>query len=439
VSAPDVVAGPLLHVDMDAFFAAVEVLDDPTLVGRAVVVGGAGRRGVVASCTYEARAYGVHSAMPSVEARRRCPEAVFVSGHYGRYAEVSGRLFDVLGSFTPLVEGVGLDEAFLDVAGARRLLGEPATIGAAVRVRVREELGLSCSVGVARTKLLAKLASRAAKPRPSPRGTEPGPGVYAVAAADEVAFLHPMPIRALWGVGPATARRLEDLGLTTVGELARVPADTVRRAVGDSAGRQLAALAQGEDARRVDPQRPVRSIGHEQTFAEDHHDHRSLHDHVVRMSDAVGARLHEARTRGRTITLKVRFADRRTITRSHTVADPTASSRALVVIADALLQGIEVSEGVRLLGISVSGLGPDGAANGDCAQLSFVDSPGDAGATGTASGVAPDPAEAWPALERAVADIRLRYGQRAVGPAALVGPAGLELRRPGDVRWGPDA
>jgi DNA polymerase IV len=438
---------------MDSFFASVEVLDDPSLAGRPVIVGGAGARGVVASCTYEARAFGIHSAMPSVEARRRCPHAVFLSGRFARYVEMSERLHAVLQRFSPVVEGISLDEAFVDVAGSRRLLGSPLEVGRAIRLAVREDMEMECGVGVARTKLLAKLASRAAKPVLTPEGPRPGPGVFVVVPSQELAFLHPLPVRALWGVGPATARRLDALGVTTIGELARIPEDTLCRAVGVANGHQLAQLARGEDPRRVEATRAVKSVGHEETFATDIAVHDGLHHHVVRMADAVGTRLREAKLAGRTITVKVRYGDRVTITRSHTVGAPLDSPRAIGLVAGALLDAVEVSPGVRLLGVSVSGLVD---IETTVRQLSFDDAdemspagPGprvDPGTTmavdavdlETGAAVAAARQLAWHEVEAAVSAIRARYGNASVGPAALMGRDGLAVKERGDTQWGPD-
>jgi len=448
----------VMHVDLDAFFAAVEVLDDPTLAGRPVIVGGSGNRGVVAACTYEARAFGIHSAMSSVEARRRCPHAVFLSGRFARYAEISVRFHEVLHDFTPVVEGIGLDEAFLDIAGARRTFGSPPTMGRAIRDAVRDALHLNCAVGVARSKLLAKLASRAAKPTAALSGPRPGPGVVVVPPDGELAFLHPLPVRALWGVGAATGKRLSDLGVVTVGDLAAISVDTLCRVVGVAHGRHLAALARGEDTRSVVAAQEVKSVGHEETFAADLHDHDASHRHVVRMSDAVGTRLREASLRGRTISIKVRFGDHATITRSHTVAGALDSPRAIGAVAGALLDGVDISPGIRLLGVSVSGLVRAGS---DAHQLSFADAGpgGDVLDAGVAAGDTtsrpagaptdgdggPAPARSpvdvqgrgWEEVEAAVTAIRSRYGHGSVGPATLIGRSGLGVKRRGDTQWGP--
>ena len=407
---------------MDAFFAAVEVLVDPSLAGKPVIVGGAGSRGVVASCSYEARSYGVHSAMPSVRARRMCPDAVFVPGRYDLYQDHSRRLHAVLTSFTPLVEGISLDEAFLDVTGGRRLWGEGPAIAAAIRARVLAETDLACSVGVAPSKFLAKLASEAAKPRAGPPGSGPSPGlgVKVVAPGEELAFLHPLPVGALWGVGPATRRRLDRFGIKTVGDLAAMPMATVTGALGEAQGRHLHALAWARDVRAVEPDRAAKSVGHEETFAIDHHSLAPLRDEALRLSDAVANRLREAGVAGRTITLKVRFASFETITRSRTVPRPVDAGPAVARVAMELLEAVDPSPGVRLLGVSVSNLGPRPGE-----QLRLGD--GDRGS-----------GEREPAVARAVDEVRRRFGEKAVGPATLLRGDGLAVKRRGDQQWGPE-
>jgi DNA polymerase-4 len=413
---------------MDAFYAAVEALVDPTLAGKPVIVGGTGARGVVASCSYEARSYGIHSAMPSLRARRLCPHAVFVPGRYDLYQEHSRRLHAVLTSFTPLVEGIALDEAFLDVTGARRLWGTGPEIGAAIRARVHADTGLWCSVGVATSKFLAKLASEAAKPRAGRPGSPPtpGPGVEVVAPGEELAFLHPLPVGALWGVGPATRRRLDRFGVRTVGDLAAMPPATVVGALGEAQGRHLHALAWARDERAVEPDRATKSIGHEETYATDHHRLDTLRDEALRLSDAVANRLREAAVAGRTVTLKVRFSGSgqgnggfQTITRSRTVPIPVDAGPAVARVAVELLDAVDPSPGVRLLGVSVSNLAPRPAE-----QLSLGDEPGSAGAE--------------PAVARAVDEVRRRFGDKAVGPATLLRGDGLAVKRRGDQQWGPD-
>jgi DNA polymerase-4 len=408
-------APTILHVDMDAFFVAVELLERPELVGRPVVVGGDGARGVVAAASYEARSYGVHSAMPSTRAKRLCPHAVFLRGRHDRYSEVSRQVFELFRTVTPLVEGLSLDEAFLDVAGARRLLGDAPGIAWRLRRRIADQLGLGCSVGVAPRKLTAKMASEAAKPRPSRTGPLPGAGVVVVSPDEELAFLHRHPIRALWGVGPATQRRLDRFAVRTVGDLAALPLDTLVGALGEGQGRHLHDLAWARDERPVVTSSAPKSVGHEETFARDHADPEWLGREVVRLADAVAGRLRRAGLSGRTVTLKVRFADFRTITRSATVAQAIDGGRAIAVVARRLLDAVDTSPGVRLLGVSVSSLSEGGA------QLSLED-----GGHGS-----------WSAATGAVDAIRDRYGDTAIVPAALAGPSGVRVKRRGDQQWGP--
>jgi DNA polymerase-4 len=406
----------ILHVDMDAFYASVEVLVDPSLAGRPVIVGGAGARGVVASCSYEARAYGIHSAMPSSRARRLCPEAVFVAGHYDLYADYSARLHALFQATTPLVEGIALDEAFLDVTGARRLLGDGHSIAVGLRTEINADMGLAASVGVAASKLLAKLASKAAKPVASRDGPRPGAGVVVIEPGQELAFLHPLPVQALSGVGPATYRRLERFGVRTVGDLAAIPPDTLVAALGTALGRHLHDLAWGRDDRPVEPARPVKSVGHEETYPRDLHDHGALAAEAVRLGDAVASRLHRAGLAGRTVTIKVRYQDFATITRSQTLSQPVDSASEIIGAASALLDGVALLSGVRLFGVSVSNLEPGGAK-----QLTLDDAvkPGWSGASG------------------AIDAVRERFGDAALGPAALIEGGRLRVKRQGDRQWGP--
>jgi DNA polymerase-4 len=408
---------------MDAFYAAVEVLDDPSLAGRPLIVGGIGARGVVASCSYEARRYGVRSAMSSTEAVRRCPHAVFRAGRFERYQEISTELHAIFASFTPLVEGIALDEAFLDVSGATRLLGSAETLAWGIRSRVTDELGLSCSVGVASTKVVAKLASEAAKPTASPSGITAGAGVVVVAPGDELAFLHPLPIEALWGVGPVTSERLRRLGVNTVGHLAATPIDVLESVLGRSHGRHLHQLALGIDPRRVVPDRAVKSIGHEETYARDRYDPDSLAVEVIRMADAVADRVRAQAVTGRTVTLKLRYADFSTVTRSKTVETATNEAQTIARVAIDLLRSLDVSAGVRLLGVSLSNLAVGAPEVSEQLSLLFAEPV--------------KSADAWTAASDAVAEVRRRFGASAVGPAVLLDDDGLRLRRTGDAPWGP--
>jgi DNA polymerase-4 len=407
----------ILHVDMDAFFVSVELLGRPELRGRPVVVGGAGTRGVVAAASYEARAYGVFSAMPSSRARRLCPHAVFLPGDHARYSEVSERVMAIFAGFTPLVEPLSLDEAFLDVTGARRALGDGERIGRDIRAAVLDREGLTCSVGVAPSKMVAKLASEAAKPTASPTGPVPGRGVHVVPPGGEQAFLRPLPARALWGVGPATLAKLERLGVRTVGDIADLPERALVGLLGAAAGRQIGRLANGIDPRPVEPDQEAKSIGHEETFPADHHDVAVLDREVVRMADAVAWRLRRAGRAARTVTLKVRFGDFRTITRSVTLPVPVDEGPALARAAGALLAEVDPTPGVRLLGVTGSGLVAAAAR-----QLTFDDAEG----------------PSWHAASGAVDAIRERFGGRAIGPASALSGRGLRVKQRGDAPWGPD-
>lgn len=415
---PDGTLG-FLHVDMDAFFASVELRRRPELRGRPVVVGGTGDRGVVAAASYEARLFGVHSAMPSTRAKRLCPHAVFLPGDHAHYAEVSGQVMAILRDVTPLVEPLSLDEAFLDVRGALHGVDRAAEIAGSIRDRVLEEQQLTCSVGVATNKFLAKLATERAKPRPSPSGPIHGSGVFVVEAGRELAFLHPMPVRELWGVGPATAARLSSLGIETVGDLAAQPRRRIEAGIGRAAGGHLHDLANARDDRPVVTDQELKSIGHEETFARDLHTHEDLRPHLMRMADAVAARVRAGAVLGRTVTIKVRFGDFSTVTRSTTLPEPVDGARAIGLEAEAMLRRLDPTPGVRLLGVSLSQL-----VDGSVRQLTLDEVAG----------------PAWSEADSVVDEIRERFGADAIGPAALASEGG-RLRRfeVGQQQWGPDA
>jgi len=413
----------IAHLDMDAFYVSVELRRRPELVGKPVVVGGTGPRGVIAAASYEARRYGVRSALPSTTARRLCPQAVFLPGDHALYATVSADVHEILTSVTPLVEPLALDEAFLDVSGSLRVLGSGAAIARGIRERVWNELQLRCSVGVAPNKFLAKLASVAAKPIASADGVREGRGVVEVLPGEELQFLHPLPVQALWGVGPATLQRLQRFGVRTVGDLADLDEPTLVAAVGTAHGQHLHRLSWALDDRPVEPDREVKSIGHEETYATDLHTHAELARELVRLSDAVAARLRAHRTAARTVTLKVRFAGFDTITRSITVATGVTTAHAIVAAIDPLLRAIDPSPGVRLLGVSASNFGSGSY------QLSLDD---------LADGSVGDD-QHWRLAEDTVDAIRKRFGATAIGPASTVGDQGLRVLRRGDQQWGPDS
>ncbi len=409
----------IIHVDMDAFFVSVELLDQPELRGKPVVVGGDGERGVVAAASYEARSFGIYSAMSSVQARRLCPHAIFLRGRYERYSEVSANVMAIFRDVTPLVEPLSLDEAFLDVSGALRLLGEAPVIAGALRQRVFDEQGLTCSVGVASTKFVAKLATGAAKPKASERGPQFGSGVFVVQPDETLGFLRPLPVESLWGVGPATLAKLHRIGVLTIADLADLPEENVVAVLGRSQGRHLHSLSNGHDERSVEPDRAMKSIGHEETFAHDHHLRSTLDRELVQFADAVASRLRAQGLVARTIQLKVRFGDFTTITRSTTLAVSVDDSHSLLEAGRQLLELVDPAQGVRLLGLSVSGLSSDSSK-----QLTFDEATSGPG---------------WQEADRMIDEIRARFGDDAIGPAISAGPDGLRLKRRGNQQWGPDA
>ena len=393
---------PILHVDMDAFYASVEQHDDPSLAGRPVAVGSPTGRGVVAAASYEARAFGVRSAMPMVRARRLCPDLVVVRPRFDRYHEVSGHLLGILRDVTPLVEPLSLDEAFLDVAGAVRIFGEPPAIGAHVRVRVREELGLPCSVGVGPTKSVAKLLSGLAKPD----------GLVHWRTEEVVERLRPLPVSSLWGAGPRTTERLVEHGIRTVGDVAAADVRLLRRLVGDALGGQLHALARGIDPRPVEPVHEARSVSAETTFDRDVDDPVTLERRLQRLATGVARRLRAQGLAARTVTVKVRSADHRDVTRSRTLERPSDRTHELVAVARDLLGELRLGRTrVRLIGFRLSGLGAPEAV----AQLSLLD---DAGAVAVDGGRVPG--ERWEAIDRAADAITARYGRPAVSFASLL-------------------
>ncbi|MEU4543536.1 DNA polymerase IV [Nonomuraea dietziae] len=384
-------ACPILHVDMDAFFASVELLDRPELRGRPVIVGSPAGRGVVLSATYEARQYGVHSAMPMSRARRVCPQAVIIPPSHGKYSEVSKGVMEIFHSITPLVEPIASDEAFLDVAGARRRLGSPADIAARIRAEVLDRFGITCSVGVASSKFVAKLASKQCKPD----------GLLVVPADKVVDFLHPLPVSALWGVGERTEQALVRLGIRSVGDLARVPLTTLQRELGHAAGTHLAALAWGRDERPVTAHVPDKSIGAEETFATDVDDPEVIKRELLRLSERVAARVRAGGHVGRTVSVKLRRADFSTITRSRTLREPTDVAQEIYATACELFAaaGLERVR-LRLVGVRMENLKPAESASH---QLSLGEKE-----TG------------WREAERAMDKAIRRFGPDAVVPASLV-------------------
>jgi DNA polymerase-4 len=357
--------------------------------------------------------------MPTVTARRLCPQAIYLDGRHGRYREVSRQVMAVFERFTPLVEPLSLDEAFLDVTGSIRAFGPAQQIAADIRGEVRDDIGLTCSVGIATNKFLAKLGSEQAKPTPSPQGPILGSGIFEVAPGHELDFLRPLPVQALWGVGRATLAKLARLGVRTVGELADLPEAAITGALGSAVGLHLHRLSNGIDDRPVVIDQRPKSVSHEETFAVDQPDRAALDRELVRMADSVGSRLRGASLSGRTVTLKVRFGSFETITRSQTSTASLDDGLAIATVARELLDRVDVTVGVRLIGVGVSNL-EEGAAR----QL-------------TLDGLDPTDSGAQGVTNRTVDEIRARFGASAIGPARLATGSRVATFEPGGQQWGP--
>jgi DNA polymerase-4 len=421
---PSVDEAPLLHVDLDAFFASVEILDDTTLKGKPVCVGGAGERGVIASASYEARRFGVKSAMPSVVARRLCSELIILPGRFERYESYSRLFHDIVRDLTPDFEPLGLDEVFCDLRSLRRLKVRPIAAAENLRTRISTELGLLCGVGLGRNKLFAKLASKQSKPRVIDGRLVEGPGVVWVSPELEQKWLEELPVRALWGVGPATAAKLEKLGLQWVRDLARVDELTLASHVGPAMAASLAAYAVGEDRREVVADRAMKSVGHDQTFA------RSLEgiDEVIAMAKghaAVVARALRGQSRvARTITVVLRFDDLTSVSRSQTLSFGVDDEVAISAITEALLASVELHQAVRLLGIHASSFLE---RENNQMQLTFDIEASSDNVREQAEIMSRQRQIGHEALRDAVDEVRQRYGKAAVGTASELGERGVEI------------
>jgi DNA polymerase-4 len=383
----------ILHIDMDAFFALVEVRENPSLAGKQVIVGYDGNRGVVLSATYEARKLGVHSAMPMSRALRLAPNAIVVEPDHEKYSEVSENVMAIFESITPLVQPLSVDEAFLDISGAQKLMGTPSQIGEVIRARVSDEQGITCSVGVASTMFVAKLATNFAKPD----------GLHVVPADKVIEFLHPLPIGALWGVGEKTAEQLSRLGLVNVSDIANTPVKTLARVVGQAAAEHLYELSWGRDPRTVTPNQAEKSIGAERTFESDIDDPEEILAQILDLSNKVAKRLRAANYFSRTITIKVRFADFTSVTRSKSLPSSTDLATDIYATSKSLFEAMHLQRArIRLVGVRATGLVPTSESS---VQLEFSNR--DSG---------------WREAEEAMDQVSLKFGNSAVKPARLIKP-----------------
>ena len=378
----------ILHVDMDAFFASVAERDNPELKGKAVVIG-MGARGVVSAANYEARKFGIHSAMPVGRARRLAPHAIFLPVDMARYQEVSEHVMEIFHSFTPWVEPISLDEAFLDVTGSQKLLGTGREIAVAIRKKVEEQEGITCSVGIAPSKFIAKLASANCKPN----------GMLEITSDRILTFLHPLPIQAMWGVGPKTAEVLERLGLRTIEDIAKLPRATLIRALGEANGASLYELAWGRDYRDVTPEEPDRSISAAETFPQDLDNPEEILTEFLRLTERATARLRDRDLFAKTISIKVRFADFSTINRSKTLPLPIDSTHDVYEVVKGLYQALRIERArLRLVGVSLENL-----SQGAPHQMMLGERE-----------------VGWRQAEGAIDQARARFGKGSVRPARLI-------------------
>ena len=377
----------IIHCDMDAFYASVAELDDPSLRGKPVVVG-AGIRGVVLSANYAARKFGIHAAMPVGRAKRMAPNAIFVSPDHHRYSEISAQVMEIFESFTPYVEPLSLDEAFMDVTGAQKLLGTPREIGQAIRKRVHEECGITCSVGIASNKFIAKLASGHCKPN----------GLLEIPDDRVISFLHPLPVRDLWGVGPKTAEQLERLGLKQISDIANTPLETLKRALGDAIGEHLYELSWGRDYRTVVVDDPEQSIGANETFSYDMDDPEAILREYLKLTERASTRLRNRNLFAKTISITVRFADFKTITRSKTLPLPISSTHEIYQVVKELYLALKLDRArLRLVGVSLSNLKDEAPEQLVLGQRE----------------------KGWREAESAIDKAAARFGEKSVRPARL--------------------
>ncbi|MFM8621462.1 MAG: DNA polymerase IV [Candidatus Nanopelagicaceae bacterium] len=377
----------IIHCDMDAFYASVAELDDPSLRGKAVVVG-AGIRGVVLSANYAARKFGIRAAMPVGRAKRMAPNAIFVSPDHHRYSEISAKVMEIFESFTPLVEPLSLDEAFMDITGAQKLLGTPREIGQAIRKRVHQECGITCSVGIASNKFIAKLASGHCKPN----------GLLEIPDDRVLSFLHPLPVSDLWGVGPKTAESLQRLGLHQIKDIANTPLDTLKRALGDATGEHLYELSWGRDYRTVVVDDPEQSIGANETFSYDMDDPEAILREYLKLTERASTRLRNRNLFAKTISITVRFADFKTITRSKTLPLPISSTHEIYQVVKDLYLALKLDRArLRLVGVSLSNFKDDAPEQLMLGQRE----------------------KGWREAESAIDKAAARFGEKAVRPARL--------------------